>query len=381
MRCLNVVLFAVLLLGPGSAFAQSRALASLSGLVYDQASGEPLMDVHVFLDQTMRGTVTNRDGRFHLPGLSPGAYTLVVSMIGFEVVQRQVVLSAGQEGAYRFGLKEAVIPLPEGLVTAEHPRLWRKRLKRFKTLFFGETQNASSCELLNPEVLDFEEDEASGRFAVYAAEPLQIVNRALGYEVEYHLRQFVARGEAILFDRRFTRFRELEPENDRERRRWLAERWRAYYGSFRHFVRALNREATTEEGFVMYEVPAIEPVYNPTLLKRITDDVELFRPTSHSSQIILDFDFAEDPLATDYLLVEYVYEAEEDAFQTKYGVRRRAGSSMQVSWMALQGPTMVDLNGHMATASLVLHGYWGWAERVAELLPNEFAMPRQAIHP
>ena len=179
MRCLVVVLVVVLLLGPGSAVAQSRALASLSGLVYDQASGQPLIDVHVFLDQTMRGAVTDREGRFRLPSISPGAYTLVVSMIGFEVARRQLTLSAGEQGAYRFGLKEAIIPLPEGLVTAEHPRLWRKRLKRFKHLFFGETQNASSCELLNPEVLDFEEDKESGRFTARASEPLRIVNRAL----------------------------------------------------------------------------------------------------------------------------------------------------------------------------------------------------------
>lgn len=379
MRYLVVVLVAVLLLGPGSAVAQSRALASLSGLVYDQASGQPLIDVHVFLDQTMRGTVTDREGRFHLPSISPGVYTLVVSMIGFEVAKRQLTLSAGEQGAYRFGLKEAVIPLPEGLVTAEHPRLWRKRLKRFKHLFFGETQNASSCALLNPEVLDFEEDEESGRFTARASEPLRIVNRALGYEIEYHLRQFVARGDAILFDRRFTRYRELEPKNDRERRRWIAERWRAYYGSFRHFVRTLSREATRQEGFIMYQVPKIEPVYVRYLLRRIVDERDLFRPIDHTSQIILDFDFASDPSDPSYLLIEYVYEAEEGAFQAHYGAR--TGSSKQISWMALQRPTMIDLNGHMATASLVLHGYWGWAERVADLLPNDFALLRQEAHP
>ena len=379
MRPLLLVFLSIVLLAPGSSLAQSRAFASLSGVVYDQATGEPLTDVHVFLDQTMRGTVTDREGRFRLRGLPPGAYTVVVSMIGFEVTQRQVTLSAGQEGAYRFGLKEAVIPLPEGVVTAEHPRLWRKRLKRFKQLFFGETQNALSCELLNPEVLDFEEDDATGRFEARASEPLRVVNRALGYEIEYHLRQFVTRGEAILFDRRFTRFRELEPENDRERRRWIAERWRAYYGSFRHFVRSLNGLATKDDGFAMYEVEAIEAVYKPDLLRRIVDEYELFSPTSHSSQIILGFDFAEDPMAPSYLLVEYLYEAEEGAFQAKYGGRK--GSSMQVSWIALQRPTMIDLNGHMATAGVVLHGYWGWAERVAALLPNEFAMPRQRVHP
>ena len=275
--------------------------------------------------------------------------------------------------------KPTLVNLPEGLVTAEHPRLWRKRLKRFKHLFFGETQNASACELLNPEVLDFEEDEESGRFTARASEPLRIVNRALGYEIEYHLRQFVARGEAILFDRRFTRYRELDPKNDRERRRWIAERWRAYYGSFRHFVRTLSREATRQEGFIMYQVPRIEPVYVRYLLTRIVDERDLFRPIDHTSQIILDFDFASDPSDPSYLLIEYVYEAEEGAFQAHYGAR--TGSSKQISWMALQRPTMIDLNGHMATASLVLHGYWGWAERVADLLPNEFALLRQEAHP
>ena len=129
----------------------------------------------------------------------------------------------------------------------------------------------------------------------------------------------------------------------------------------------------------MYEVPKLEQVYDPSSLPRIVDERRRFRPMSRSAQLILEFDFAADASTPSYLLVEYVYEAEEEAFQTKYGAR--PGRGMQVSWMALRQPTMIDLNGHMTTASLVLHGYWGWAERVADLLPNDFALPRQEAHP
>jgi TonB-linked SusC/RagA family outer membrane protein len=72
-----VSIFAVVLLGSGSAFAQNQAI---SGKVLD-AGGQPVIGAAVMVPGTTNGATTNLDGKFELR-VAPGA-TLEVSCIGY----------------------------------------------------------------------------------------------------------------------------------------------------------------------------------------------------------------------------------------------------------------------------------------------------------
>ncbi len=64
-----------------NSFAQESG--KISGLVVDAEFGESLIGVNVLIRGTMLGAATDLDGKFVIPQLSPGTYSLVVSMIGY----------------------------------------------------------------------------------------------------------------------------------------------------------------------------------------------------------------------------------------------------------------------------------------------------------
>jgi CarboxypepD_reg-like domain/TonB-dependent Receptor Plug Domain len=73
--------------------------ASFRGRVIDSADGLPLHGVNVVLyagDALYRGAVTDADGLFFLSRLTPGAYVVRVSFIGYETRRDTIALVGGQ---------------------------------------------------------------------------------------------------------------------------------------------------------------------------------------------------------------------------------------------------------------------------------------------
>jgi len=86
-RSLLLVFLSLALIGP-AAHAQApqapRGQATLVGRVTDAETNAPLASVNVFIATSTRGTTTDADGRFRLPGVPLGAQRLYVSRIGYE---------------------------------------------------------------------------------------------------------------------------------------------------------------------------------------------------------------------------------------------------------------------------------------------------------
>lgn len=83
------------------------ASGGVRGLVVDATTRQPLADVVVQVDREERSIRTSADGRFELTDLAPGTHGLYVSIIGYVLVKRDVVVRAGQ-------MVEIVLPLAEG---------------------------------------------------------------------------------------------------------------------------------------------------------------------------------------------------------------------------------------------------------------------------
>lgn len=66
---------------------------SISGFVREDATGEPLAYVNVFLQDTYIGTATGQDGYFIIPDVRPGAYEITVSIIGYETITQKVTMA------------------------------------------------------------------------------------------------------------------------------------------------------------------------------------------------------------------------------------------------------------------------------------------------
>lgn len=84
--CLLVALFML----PWMAWSQ----LSLSGRVSDATDQSVLPGAHVVLESTYKAVSTARDGSFRINGLKPGNYSLRVSYLGFETIEKSIELKS-----------------------------------------------------------------------------------------------------------------------------------------------------------------------------------------------------------------------------------------------------------------------------------------------
>lgn len=106
--CLLVSLLAL------SATAQT---ATLTGRVVG-TDGAPLAGASVVLDGTARGAAADRDGRFVIVGLEPGAAEVVATLIGYGPARERVTLTGSERTEVTLVLVEATLDAGEVVVTA-----------------------------------------------------------------------------------------------------------------------------------------------------------------------------------------------------------------------------------------------------------------------
>jgi GWxTD domain-containing protein len=373
---LLVALF-VVIVTPAQSPAQSYA--TLSGRVVDQTTGLPLQNVNVFIPNTMLGSATDKDGFFTIKHVPLGSYELVASMIGYELQKVRLRLTAPGDQRHNFRLKPIVLQAPEIQVSAPDQKQWRKNLKKFTELFLGTSRNASECKILNPEVLDFEEENGPRPFTAKAGHPLKIENHALGYRIHLVLENFNAKDEEVSYLVHAS-FEDLPAQNPKERKKWEENRLKAHLGSLRHFLTALAANRFKQEGFKVFRV--LEPFQNDESPHRIeVEQPDFLSPGELSFERLLRF--------RNYLEVTYMKETEEDDY-VNFRMQRNLGligmslqtlaqardPRPQTSWIGLrQNEVAMDISGHIdAPLAVTTFGYWAW-ERLAEKLPWEYCPP------
>ena len=333
--------------------AMSAQHATLSGRISDAKSGEPLVSVNVFFTNTTIGASTGPDGRYRIDNIPPGSYELVAAIVGYEHRQVMVRLTAGAQAEQDLALTPRVYKSAEVRVEgsrAEH-KAWQRNYKRFQREFLGATLNASQCHILNPEVLDFENDP-SGILLATAEAPLEIMNYALGYKAFVILLYFSYTDQS--FSCRFmAQFSELtSPQRDED---WAEKRREAYRGSFRHFLNALRGGRLNETRFAISATRGTGREYtrHPFLSPRW--QAQLISPAADSSECQLHFPFT----------LEVYFDGEGDEL---------TGRKYQLSYLSLSSDTVtVSLNGY-TPHTVMRYGRWG-NERFADMLPLDYQPP------
>lgn len=225
----------------------AQNLGSLSGIITDSETESSLPGAHVYLANTTIGDITDPNGFFNIEEAQAGTYKLIVTMIGYKPLQQTVeILPGAPTDLAAIALDRDVYQVGEITVTDEKPKNWGRDLNRFERRFLGITLYRRGCEIENPFVLSF--TRPGNQFRATAAEPIVVINKALGYKVTYHLSEFSAGGNQFRFSGQPV-FEELEPKNSREARRWTNRRADAYEGSVQHLLRALAAGTSYDEGF------------------------------------------------------------------------------------------------------------------------------------
>ena len=82
------------------------------------SDGQPAGHVNVQLKELRKGTISNEDGSYVLPAIPAGQYTIIVSFVGLQTIQKPVMIADGQTNTLDFDLVENENELTEIIVTA-----------------------------------------------------------------------------------------------------------------------------------------------------------------------------------------------------------------------------------------------------------------------
>ena len=92
-------------------FSQSAVrTGSISGLVVDAQTLEPLIGVNIIIEKTLTGSATDPDGKFSIRNVDAGIYSLVIRYVGFETKTiTDVVVGSNRDQYLEIKLSPATI--------------------------------------------------------------------------------------------------------------------------------------------------------------------------------------------------------------------------------------------------------------------------------
>ena len=150
---------------------------------------------------------------------------------------------------HEFVLKAIAVELSEILVKGISERKHNRYLKRFSNRFLGSGPNAKYCKILNPEVLDFRNQ--NGKIIASSNAMIKIENLATGFLVQFYLEHFEMEGSRVTYAGKPI-FKELDGKLEKRPRFWERNRSHTFQGSTRHFYESLLNNSLKQDGFQVY---------------------------------------------------------------------------------------------------------------------------------
>lgn len=374
------------------------------------ASGEPIAGSSVFITNTSKGTVSDKQGNFQLDDVPLGKNDLVISSVGYET--NVFSFSAEQLPLQlRVEMQLKVRELANVTVEPSVEEGWDRWGKTFLDNFVGQTPNAAKVTIKNQKAIHFRYYKKSNRVIAYSDEPLILENKALGYKVRFQLEDFeVNFKEGSSAFAGFSLFEEIK---DKSKGKWLKARNKAYYGSMLHFMRSIYNNTILEQGFEVRrmvrskneEKERVKKVYrtqhsigNTTIsitgagtsiaggaandssdyYRRILsqkDYVDTYgRELLVADSLIIEKEEGYKILFfNNYLFITYKKETEEKEYLLYHRESRSPGFQTSYIWLQHGNPVAIDANGNCyPPQEIYAMSYWGWSEKIADLLPLDF---------
>ncbi len=169
--------------------ASLSAQQQIKGQVLDALNKVPLDGVSVYFDGSSLGTITDAQGMFELNVPSSLSAPLIISFLGYETKSIENIQNLKTGFTAKIFMVEQAVVLDEVVL---EPDTWSRERKYriFKRSFLGNDVAAQRSKILNPEVLRFYYNKKTATLFAYAAAPIRIANKYLGYELQYELLEF-----------------------------------------------------------------------------------------------------------------------------------------------------------------------------------------------
>jgi hypothetical protein len=244
-------------------FSLSAQSQTITGTVKEKGTGLPLPFANVFINNTTIGAATDIDGKFIITGTIPDQFELVASFVGYSTVSVTINRKGKQSIVQNFELELLEDNLSEIELKAKRDKSWERNLKKFKEVFLAVPDDpyGKDIEILNPWVLDFSTVKPDNGFnytQATAQMPLQLVNKALGYQIDFYLQDFrMLRNASRFFGQAF--YKNLAAEDSLLESKWKEGKELNYLNSVRHLALSLLLKNSGSQGFEFYEANANVP--------------------------------------------------------------------------------------------------------------------------
>ncbi|MFD2966675.1 carboxypeptidase-like regulatory domain-containing protein [Sphingobacterium bambusae] len=377
----------------------------VQGKVIDAEKREAVAGATVYINNSTVRTSTNKAGEYYLQLPAAGRYELVISAMGHELASFELVVDGNTK-------KDAVLQqknleIDEVTVTAYLKDGWKQWGMYFTESFIGMSSFAKQTKILNPEVLRFRYQATEKVLQVSATEPLQISNRALGYEINYDLLDYhMDFRSGHLYYEGFASFQDSKKISNKMHK----NRQAAYMTSFMRFIRSTYSHSWKADGYNVRELIRVvnqERQRVDSLMKLINkrvytdfrgdwpafyaaqnsytvDSVERFRSTLQQPKAydVLKEELSEeqvikktskDDMQTihyeNYLRITHASIVPEEAYL--FWNKKADGSSLLL--LAPQSVVYIDALGNFApAANWIQEGYWAWYSKLSTMLPLDY---------
>lgn len=224
--------------------------ATLRGVVVDKQN-QPLEGAHVFVNNGLKQTTTNKLGHFQLTKIPPGKYTIGF-YYGRKKTQTVDAVVRADSTAFITARLEDANPMNYGhQLSANDPHFVQLEKLLLQNVDFQ--TGAGEFRITNPLVLRFL--PGKNQMTVHATAPLIIENKKLGYRWTYYL------NEAILYIKKnkfislgLIRMDTLGAATFTQLRQQVGRQYDTYEGSVNHFLASLVAGRIKEEGFRLYQL-------------------------------------------------------------------------------------------------------------------------------
>ena len=224
----------------------AQAQKTIKGIVKEKETAQPVAGASVFLNNTSIGTATNAAGVFEL-NMPSGKFDLVVSSIGYETYTTTITTET--PNLLNILLLPKAKELETVIIEPVEKNGWENWGKFFIENFIGTSDFAKQCTIKNYKTLRFRNSKKAGTLTAFAAEPLIIENKALGFTIHYQLEEFKFDFNTKYLTYLGYPFFKPMKGSTRRQKKWSSNQFSVYEGSIMHFMRSIYRNTLIKEGF------------------------------------------------------------------------------------------------------------------------------------
>ena len=118
-QLLCVLLHSIFIVNLTGTYSFAQSNASLEGYILESETGQGLAGANIVIIGTSLGTSSDLDGKYFIPNLPPGKYTIQVSYIGYQTSEATLEVKAGERIKKHFELTHAALEGETIEVTAQ----------------------------------------------------------------------------------------------------------------------------------------------------------------------------------------------------------------------------------------------------------------------